>query len=1267
MTKSSAATAARAFSRVLVLAVLSLLAGLAASPPQDWPHAAIAAAASPAAPPSCANPTAALSPDYAYAVGGAGFSDPDGDPENGSTFRWLAAGSPVASGPVAEGLLLHFDGTTTGANGEPPLSATGVGYAAGRFGQALALANPGVLTYPRPNNLTLDEGTWELWVAPRAAGDDPIYADPNRWHVLLHYEAANGDDLFIALDGDTGILYAGGSVNGQWQSAYSSAATTRAWQAGQWHHVAFTYSAAGNFMRFYLDGRLVADTNEGHYWPPAATGNRLAVGGTPWNEAAHFWLDGVRISGRAADAAEIAARARRAEPTGPNEVWLPTAGLTPGTSLVYEFTPKAGGQSGATCSSAPLAYPGIPVANPQPPSTLLPPGSTNFTLGVETTDATTCRWAVGAPRPFDQMTPFDSDAGLTQHASRNTQYTHTTAVTGLDPGPNVVNVVTVRCASHPDYLLTLHYRSLSAANPRFPRTGNLWGWWDFIDKGLPYMARIDLWLGADGLTGDQIAVLRGLNPDIRVLTSINAVENNDLSHPGCNGCSGAQCDAWFLKDVDGNPIEVWPGSYRINLTKFAVAEYQACYAYQSWVASGYQADGVFFDNVMTTQSWLTEDIYGNPVQIDADEDGVADEPVALDGAWKSGVFHEIETFRGLMPHAIASSHSTDIHEPGVAELFNGISIGFRTANVLEEEESFSEVFTDYKDWLRLAKPPRTTMVESSPLDDIAYGYDYDPLSKIPASTLEFARTCTPWMRFGLAFTLMDDGYFAHEFGDTHHGNDWWYDELDFDLGYPLGLADRVPVAGFDPGPNQIVNPGFEQPIAWPWDFWADAGSGCAATLARDTAASAPEGSAAARVDVTATCGEDWQIELAQHDRSLTQGTVYDATFWARSAVTRTLTVSSQQGSAPWTWYGLWRTVEVGPTWRAYTVSFEANATVSDARLQFLFGDTPGTVWVDDVRLTLHPPDVFRRDFDLGIVLLNGTRQAQTIELGAGFRRLVGRQAPRYEAILDDAAPGFSVISGTWQPTDYDSGEWQASGPFYHDWGEGLRQLSSGTGSVRWDLPISASDTYTITAWWPAAPAASGWNAAALYEVVADGIVVASTTSDQRSGGDQWRQIAAVPLAAGDNAYVRLTCSGAPCVADALHIRSAGRYNDGSLAASVTLAPMDGIVLARVPAVPPDIYLPLIVANAAELHWTTDPANCRYDVHHSTTPYFTPSGVTAIAAGLPAGTDSYLDGTAHIGDPAVEDFYLVRAGGCEGITTADSGRVGYVDFEVVQGQ
>lgn len=73
-------------------------------------------------------------------------------------------------------------------------------------------------------------------------------------------------------------------------------------------------------------------------------------------------------------------------------------------------------------------------------------------------------------------------------------------------------------------------------------------------------------------------------------------------------------------------------------------------------------------------------------------------------------------------------------------------------------------------------------------------------------------------------------------------------------------------------------------------------------------------------------------------------------------------------------------------------------------------------------------------------------------------------------------------------------------------------------------------------------------------------MVASATLDQRSGGDEWHLIGEAGLE--PDAFVRMTCDGAPCIADALHVRSKGRYNDGLPVSQVTLQPMDGIILAR---------------------------------------------------------------------------------------------------------
>ncbi|MFN8454765.1 MAG: carbohydrate binding domain-containing protein [Anaerolineae bacterium] len=737
---------------------------------------------------------------------------------------------------------------------------------------------------------------------------------------------------------------------------------------------------------------------------------------------------------------------------------------------------------------------------------------------------------------------------------------HQTTLRNLNPDPNVVNNVYVRCASQPDYLLQLKYRSLSQTNPSYPRTGNLWGWWDLHDKGLPYMARIDLWLGAADATADQVRELRRLNPNIRILTNINTVDGDNLP------------DDYYLKDIHGNRLEVWPGSYSLNLTKPYVAEHQAQYAYQRMLENNMMFDGVFFDNVFTTISWRDNDIYGHHFLVDADENGVEDDPATLDAAWKAGVLHELETFRALMPHAILSGHATDIDEPGMAEIFNGISIGFRTADVLEGEKIFADLWADYQAWNELARQPRVTMIESSPPDQIAYGYDYSPWEKIPPSTLEFARTYYPYMRFGLALTLMNDGYFAHEFGDTWHGNDWWYDELNFELGYPLGPAERVDV-GVPPGENQMVNGSFEAAIGEPWRFQVNESEGNRATVSRDTTDKAV-GAASARIDVTAASGVEWHIHLSQYNRSLQQGVVYDVSFWAKSNTRRRITLGAQKGSADWRSYGLRRHVLIDTNWKQYTVSFAATETTNEARLLFQVGETTGTVWLDEVRMTVRPPDVYQRKFTNGLVLLNGSQEPREITVGSGYWRLQGQQAPRYETIVDDKEAYFST-SGSWTAVKYDSGESQASGPFYHCWKETCHQRSGSQGEARWNLNIQAADTYTITAWWPAAPQAATWNQKVTYEVVAGGQVVASKTFDQRSGGDEWHFVAEAPLSPNQINYIRMRCQGgAPCLADAVHVRSRARYNDGSAAEKVTLQPLDGIILSRFKT--SGIYLPVIL-------------------------------------------------------------------------------------------
>jgi hypothetical protein len=510
---------------------------------------------------------------------------------------------------------------------------------------------------------------------------------------------------------------------------------------------------------------------------------------------------------------------------------------------------------------------------PDPPSTILPAGKSTLGLTVRSAQPTDCRYSLGPLLPYELMTPFSSGQGTV---------VHNVTLKGLDTDPSRINYVYVRCAAKPAELLYLRYRCLPRANPKFPRTGNLWGSWRFKEKGMAYCARIDLWLGAD-FSPSEIVQLRALNPDILVLKSMNTVENVNLP------------DSYYLKDIHGRRIEVWPATFRLNLTKTVVAEYQARYAYQCMLDSELMVDGCFFDNFFTSQSWLTHDIYGHRVRIDADEDGKEDDPKWLDAAWRRGVFHELRTWRHWMPYAVASGHLPLATEPDVADIFNGDSIGFTTADVLDGRTAFTDAWKEYNDWARLGRTPHIVMIESAPPDQIAYGYGYDPVHNIPASTLEFARTYYPYVRFGLMLTLMNNGYFAHEFGDIDHGQDWWYDELDFDLGIPLSPARRVPSADSSPNPNLIENGGFEKPLDGTWFLLVYEADGTKATAQRDFQEKA-DGTASARITVKSLGqGVDWHVTFEQRDRSLQKGQVYALSFMARAdRPNRTIRLYSQQ-------------------------------------------------------------------------------------------------------------------------------------------------------------------------------------------------------------------------------------------------------------------------------------------------------------------------------------------------------------------------------------
>jgi hypothetical protein len=178
-------------------------------------------------------------------------------------------------------LLLHLDGTYTGAQGE--VGATyKTEFAAGRHGQGLLMDGTDVLTFAAAGNLSDTQGAVEFWLRPNWNGDD------GGNHTLFWWGDGAGR-LHLRKDAISNLVfdyfYQGGGCG--------SPTNVAAWRAGEWHHVAFSWQ--GVEIRLYVDGRQVDRTVCGGIAHPGAA--IFYVGSGPdGSDSVDATVDELRIS-----------------------------------------------------------------------------------------------------------------------------------------------------------------------------------------------------------------------------------------------------------------------------------------------------------------------------------------------------------------------------------------------------------------------------------------------------------------------------------------------------------------------------------------------------------------------------------------------------------------------------------------------------------------------------------------------------------------------------------------------------------------------------------------------------------------------------------------------------------------------------------------------------------------------------------------------------------------------------------------------------------
>ena len=271
-------------------------------------------------------------------------------------------------------------------------------------------------------------------------------------------------------------------------------------------------------------------------------------------------------------------------------------------------------------------------------------------------------------------------------------------------------------------------------------------------------------------------------------------------------------------------------------------------------------------------------------------------------------------------------------------------------------------------------------------------------------------------RLGLALTSMESGYFGTH---SRYTPDPWWDEFavnntpsspDFGkaiaksdvagvhahrgwLGRPLGNFTRIyNDTDFAASRSLLPNGTFDVNLTG----WSPN------NVAMGRTAGAMEGAGALWLStMNAYSPNTYGADVRSGTFSLTGGTGYTIAFSARADKYRDIFVAV--GSEPSV------RIPIGPSWRRYVIGLQQSKTQTTS-LRFLVGKENTDVWLDSVYLFPGNANVFRRNFEHGVVLANATPETKTIAVGSGLRRIQGTQDP-------DVNNGQIVTSVTLAPYD----------------------------------------------------------------------------------------------------------------------------------------------------------------------------------------------------------------------------------------------------------
>ncbi|MGE5425967.1 MAG: putative glycoside hydrolase [Bacillota bacterium] len=331
------------------------------------------------------------------------------------------------------------------------------------------------------------------------------------------------------------------------------------------------------------------------------------------------------------------------------------------------------------------------------------------------------------------------------------------------------------------------------AEPAYPRLANYFLKWEISSAEAEQLAKWDLLIldmEIQENNPDLIRHIRRLNPEIKILAYITSQEiYNDAGSFNNAPLRGrlyqSLDDDWFLRSSSGSKVVNWPSTSMLNLSEevtrnkegYRYNEFLPRFIHEEIQATGLW-DGVFYDNIWGDIAWV------NGGDLDFDNDGRTESALVANSLWAEGVTKLLRLTRELCGPSFLIMGNGRVYWP-YQPLLNGMMLeGFPSS--WENGGTWKGSMSTY------LKLPSANSQPNTPVINL-YNKKTEDYQKL---------------RYGLTSTLLGDGYFSRDYDVTDHGQTWWYDEYDVNLGTPKSQAYNILRSG-----SNVLEPGL-----WRRDF-----------------------------------------------------------------------------------------------------------------------------------------------------------------------------------------------------------------------------------------------------------------------------------------------------------------------------------------------------------------------------------------------------------------------------------------------------------------